>query len=718
MAKQKISSKSFINADVIFAFFVGIVLFILLFPLPSPILSLLLVISIGISLMMLMMIFYIKTPLEISSFPTILLVLTLFRLSLNVASTKLILIDANAGAVIEAFGRFVVGNNYVIGAIVFIILVIINFMVIVKGSSRIAEVSARFTLDAMPGKQMSIDSDLNSGLINEDEARRRRVNLSREAEFYGAMDGASKFVTGDAIAGLIITAINILGGFAIGVMQKGMTLTDALQVYTVLTIGDGLVSQIPALLISVSAGMLVAKTDSDEGGTGAQLVTQLFRRHQPMFVCAVMLMVLAVLPGFPFLPFATLSVVLFFFGMIVYKRNLEMEEKGLVLAGGGMLPGGAQGALPGGKQPALTAAEEEAAVKKKEENSLPKIHPMTVEVGFGLVPLVDPKQSGDLVNRISQIRKQIKDEFGFLIPPISIQDNMDLGSNEYRITVRGLERSRGLAYPNSHLAINPGDLKIDIDGVKAKDPAFGFDAVWIPANRVEQAEAKGFTVVDASSVIATHVTKIVKDFAGDLLSRQDVSNMLEKLKENNPAVVEELVPGQLGIGVVHRVLQHLLEEKVPVHDLPAILETLSDYAHQTKDAVILCEFARQALKGHIVASHVGDDMTLYAITVDPAIEEEIQVGIGHGSGGGILSLSPERAVAITDAITDAYHLASSRVDDDVVVLTSPLIRLHLFRMLDRRINDIPVLSYSEVSDDVPLKILGTVKMHNQRMRAA
>jgi len=713
-AGGKVKSGIF-NADVAFAFLIGVILFILLFPLPTALLSVLLVVSISISLLMLMMIFYIKSPLEISSFPTILLVLTLFRLALNVASTKLVLLEGNAGSVIDAFGRFVVGNNYVIGAIVFIILVIINFMVIVKGSTRIAEVAARFTLDAMPGKQMSIDSDLNSGLIDENTARRRRQDLSREAEFYGAMDGASKFVTGDAIAGLIITAINILGGFAIGMLQRGLSVTDALQTYTILTIGDGLVSQIPALLISVSAGMLVAKTNNgdSDGGTGSQLVSQLFRRHQPMFVCSVMLMVLAVLPGFPFMPFAILSVTAFVLGMIVYRRNQEAAENPqLALAGGiaGALPGGAKGALPGGK----TQEEEEAEKRKREENSLPRIHPMTVEVGFGLVPLVDTKQDGDLVNRVAQIRKQIKDELGFLIPPISIQDNMELGNNEYRILVRGLERARGVAYTNSHLAINPGDIAVELEGVRAKDPAFGFDAVWIPANRVSFAESKGFTVVDASSVIATHVTKLVKDYAGDLLSRQDVSTMMEKLKDRVPAVVEELTTNQLPVGAVHRVLQHLLEEKVPIHDLPAVLETLSDYSHQTKDPVILCEFARQALKGHIVASHLGDDKTLYAITVDPALEDEIQSAISHGSGGGILSLAPERAVAITDAVVNTWNQASGRVEDDVVVLTSPLIRLHLFRMLDRRLNDIPVLSYSEVSDDVPLKILGTVKINNQR----
>ena len=715
MSGVELNRKSFINADVSFAFFVGAVLFILLFPLNPGILSLLLVVNISVSLLMLMLIFYIRKPLEISSYPTILLVLTLFRLSLNVASTKLILLEGNAGGVIDAFGKFVVGSSYIVGGIIFVILVIINFMVIVKGSSRIAEVSARFTLDAMPGKQMSIDADLNAGLIDEAESRRRRKELSRESEFFGAMDGASKFVTGDAIAGLIITAINIIGGIAIGILQRGMDVTSALQTYTILTIGDGLVSQIPGLLVSVSAGMLVAKTDSDEGGTGSQLAGQLFRRHQPLFVCSSMLIFLAVLPGFPFLPFAVLGIISFAIGMAVYKRNQEAEANpALALAGAGgrgALPGGAAGALPPGKD---SAAEKQ----KEEDHSLPKIHPMTLEIGFSLIPLVDPHKDGDLVNRIKMLRKEIKSELGFLIPPISIQDNMELGSNEYRLLVRGLERARGIAYPTSHLAINPGDITARLDGQPAKDPAFGFDATWISSGKVEQAESLGFTVVDAASVIATHVTKIVKDYAGELLSRQDVSNMLDKIKETNAAVVDELVPNQLQVGVVHRVLQHLLEEKVPIHDLPAILETLSDYAPQTKDPVILCEFARQSLKGHIVGSHIGGDMTLYAITIDPVLEQQIQAAIGHGSGGGVMSLSPERAIAITDAIVITYNRASSMVDDDVVVLTSPLIRLHIFRMLDRKLNDIPVLSYSEVTDDIPLKILGSVKLNNEGNLAA
>jgi flagellar biosynthesis protein FlhA len=427
-----------------------------------------------------------------------------------------------------------------------------------------------------------------------------------------------------------------------------------------------------------------------------------------------MLTVLAVLPGFPFLPFAILAIVLFFSGMAVYKRNRDaMEQETLALAGGpgGQLPGGRAGELPEGEK-----TEEEK--RKEEDKKLPKVSPMTLEVGFSLIPLVDPEQDGDLVERIGLIRRQVKEEMGFLIPPISIQDNIEVANNEYRILVRGLERARGVIHPTSHLAINPGDATGNIEGIKTIDPAFGFEAVWINSNRIDAAERMGFTVVDASSVITTHVTKIVKDYAAELLSREDVSKMLEQTKETNETVVTELVPGQLTVGVIHRVLQNLLEEQIPVHDLPVILETLSDFAPQTKDSVLLCEFARQALKGHIITKYIGDDQTLYAMTLDPALEDEIQKSVSQGSGGGILSLSPERAVEITEKIKNIYDDLSSQIDYDIVLLVSPLIRLHVSRMLQRKIDDLPVLSYAEVSDDVPLKVLASVSSVKEGHKAA
>lgn len=706
------------NADVIFAFFVGTILFVLLFPLPTMLLSALLVLSMAMSLLLLMIIFYLKTPLEISAFPAILLVLTLFRLSLNVATTKLVLLYGNAGSVIDAFGKFVVGNNYIIGGVVFTILVVINFIVVVKGSSRIAEVAARFTLDAMPGKQMSIDSDLNAGILDEAEARKKRDDLNKEAEFYGAMDGASKFVTGDAVAGIIITCVNIVGGILIGVFQMGMPVVDAMQRFTVLTIGDGLVSQIPGLLVSVSAGMLVAKTSSNQGGTGTHMFGQFFRRHEPIFISAVMLGIIALLPGFPFFPFATLSAICFFAAAAVLKRNRESGENcemvpALAGAAAG-LAGGKGGALPAGQG----AGGSEPGQLPAADNSLPKVNPMTLEIGFSLVPLVDPNQEGDLVDRISMIRRQIKEEMGFLIPPISIQDNIELSNNEYRILVRGLERARGTVFTTSFLAINPGGVTGQIEGVRTLEPAFGFEATWVSSSRTDAAESMGYTVVDASSVITTHVTKVVKDYAGELLSRQDISGMLEKIKETNDTVVTELIPNQLSVGVIHRVLQHLLDEKVPIHDLAAVLETLSDFAHQTKDPVILCEFARQALKGHIVAHYIGDDRTLYSMTIDPEIEDEIQSSITQGGGGGIMSLAPERAVEITDLIKNTFEAVSSSAEHDIVLLVSPLIRLHMYRMLKRKIDNIAVLSYAEVSDDIPLRVMATVKFNNEGIAAA
>ncbi len=706
---KHLKNKSLFGADVFFAFAIGIILFILIFPLNPGILSFMLVANISISVMLLMLVFYIKSPLEISSFPTLLLVLTLFRLSLNVASTKLILLDASAGGVIEAFGQFVVRGDYIVGAIVFLILVIINFLVIVKGSGRIAEVSARFTLDAMPGKQMSIDSDLNAGLLDEDQARKRRQELSDEAEFHGAMDGASKFVTGDAIAGIIITVINIVAGIAIGCLKKDnpMSVTEALQTYGLLTIGDGLVSQIPALLISVSAGMLVAKTNSS-GATGSHLFGQLFSRHEPMIICSLMIFFLGILPAFDFFPFASFATIMFVGGIMVMQRNkAEENELTPAYAGAGNMPNSGQ--IPSNANN-LALPNGASNQNESKQLSLPTVHPMILEVGFSLVPMVDPNQNGDLVERISMIRKQICEELGFLIPPISIQDNLDLTNNEYRLMIRGLERARATVYPQSSLAINPGDIETEIDGIKTVDPAFHFPAVWISPSKTNQVESLGFTVVDSASVITTHVTKLVKDYAAELLSRQDVSNMIEHVKETNPTVVEELVPNALSIGVIHRVLQLLLTENVPIHDLSAIFETLSDYANQTKDAVILTEFARQALKGHIIASYIEDNQTLYAVTIDPVLENELQAAMTEGRNGGMLNLTPQRALQISESIKEQFDNLNKLYEFDIVLLASPLIRHHLFKMLERKINDIAVISYSEVSDDVPLKILGSVNV--------
>ncbi len=698
------TSNKFFNINVLFAFGIGGILFTLLFPLPPLLLDLLLVMNITISLMILLIMFYVGDPMEMSSFPALLLVITLYRLSLNVASTKLILLHGQAGTVIDAFGKFMVGNNYVIGTVVFLILVMINFMVITKGAGRIAEVAARFTLDSMPGKQMSIDADLNAGLIDETDAKNRRQHLSDEAEFYGAMDGASKFVKGDAVAGLVITGINIVGGLAIGVMQQQMELVDALETYTILTIGDGLVSQIPALLISIGAGLLVAKT-ATTGGLGEHLAGELFRRPEPVFICGAMMMVMAVLPGFPFLPFAVLSLLTIGFGYVLLRH-------GETLFGAPATPygGGADGSTGEGSDKLLPAGQSGTDSATDTDDAVVPITPMQLEIGFSLVPLVDHERDGDLVARISMVRTQIRDEIGFSIPPISIQDNIELGNNEYRVMIRGLERARGLVQPGSSLAINPGDAMGQIEGIRTIDPAFGFEAIWINPQRTDAAEAMGYTVVETANVITTHVSRVAREYAAELLSRQDVKKLLDKVKDTDPIVVDELVPNQLAIGVVHRILQYLLAEQVPIHDLPSILETVSDYAGQTKDPLILSEYARQALKGHILSNFISGNGTLYAMTLQPSLEEEIRSSITQGHQDAGTNLSPRRAEAIVNQVAVVHGNIKEKIDADLVILVSPIIRPHLNMLIRRKVSDLPVISYAEVSDDINLQIVGTVKL--------
>lgn len=691
---MKENGKLRLNADISLAMFVGMVLVTLLLPLPTMVLDLLLVLNIALGLFILLMMFYLNRPLDFSSFPSLLLILTLFRLSLNVASTKLILLDAHAGNVIQAFGEFVVGNNYVVGAVVFTILVVIQFLVITKGAGRIAEVAARFTLDAMPGKQMSIDADLNAGIIDEKEAKGRRQQLGAETEFYGAMDGASKFVKGDAVAGVAITLINIIGGLAIGVFQHGMDAKVALQTYTVLTIGDGLVSQIPALVVSVAAGILVTRAaGSDRLGT--HIGQQLLRRSEPFTLCGATLCMLALLPGLPLVSFGLLGFAALAVGSFLRKHPRDETKEGEPDPGESAQPVNAGK----GPQPLPGQAPERLA----------RVNPMCLEIGFGLITLVNQENESNLVDRIGMIREQIQAELGYVIPPISVQDNLQMGNNEYRVLVRGLERARGTVQPGSFLAINPGDVTGGIEGIQTKDPAFGFAAVWINPRRVEAAEAKGYTVVECASVIATHVTEVAMNHAADLLSRQAVSEMIELAKVTDRAVVEELVPKQLGVGVVHRVLQYLLAERVPVHDLPAILETLSDYAAQTKDPLSLCEFCRQALRGHVVGRHTSENGTLYALILEPGIEEELKAALGPG-GAGLTGLDPRRVELLASRIREQAERVQSRTDTMPALIVSPGIRPHLHRLVERRLRDLAVLSFAEVTDDVNLQLADTIRI--------
>ncbi len=693
-----------LNADVIFAALLCGVLVVLLIPLPPLLLSMLLVFNISVALFILMIMFYLDDALNFSSFPALLLIMTLFRLSLNVATTKLILLDAYAGEVIGAFGRVVVGNNFIVGIIVFAIIVLIQFAVVTKGASRIAEVGARFTLDSMPGKQMSIDADLNSGLIDEHEAKERRERLSDEADFYGAMDGASKFVKGDAIAGLVIIGVDIIGGLAIGMIQQGMAVGEALQTYTILTIGDGLVTQVPALIISIAAGMLTSKAASNEG-MGGHISRELLRRPEPLFVCGATLLVFAFLPGFPFVPFFVLGgggLV----GAAMVSRYLPQLTAKPAEAGAGGGGGEAAAEVEGGG-----AGHQALPEGGDQPQKVPSVSPMTLEIGFGLVPLVDKELEGDLVDRIGNIREDVREDLGFMIPSISIQDNLTLGNNEYRVMVRGLERARGTVYPGMSLAINPGDVTGSLDGTPTTDPAYGLEAYWVNPQRTEAAEAKGYTVADSSSVITTHVAKIVRECADELLSRQQVNDLLEMVKETDQVVVNELTPQRMSVGVIHRVLQQLLREQVPIHDLPVILETLSDYADQTKDPSTLCEFCRDALKGHILSTCLGPDSNLYALILDPSVEETLQQMFSEEtqSAGG---LTPQQLEEFTKAIETRYQETQLPVDAVLVLLVSPKIRLHVRRLLEKRVPDMPVLSFGEVSDDVSLQVLGTVTVES------
>ncbi|MDD2237607.1 MAG: flagellar biosynthesis protein FlhA, partial [Kiritimatiellae bacterium] len=551
------------QADLVMALALMVVLGVLFFPVPPMMLDLLLSLSIALSVLVMVFAMSISSPLELSAFPSILLLLTLFRLAMNVATTRQILLLGFAGNLIEAFGDFVVGGNYIVGVVVFLILVIINFKVITKGSGRIAEVTARFTLDAMPGKQMSIDADLNQGLIDEKEAVLRRETLRKEADFYGAMDGASKFVQGDAVAGLIITAINICAGFAVGMTMRGMTAQESIARYTILTIGDGLVSQIPGLIISTAAGILVTRAASDDG-LGTQLAKQMIMKPRQLMITGGILGGIALVPALPALPFIFLGSVIGGVGFVTRHRIPDGGTAAQAAGGGraalkGKGPaGGAEEAGQEGARPALPPGSDYSSVMA--------VSPMDLEIGFGLIPLVDRQQGGRLIERISNVRMQIAEELGIVLPPVNVRDNVDLRNTEYLIKIRGLEVARDIVHPGSLMAIDPsGELKME--GFRpAKEPAFGFTAYWIPENKREQAESRGFTVVDCASVVTTHLASVVKRHAADILTRQDVSNMIDQVKQSNPAVVQELIPAKMNVGSVHRILQGLLRERVSIRD--------------------------------------------------------------------------------------------------------------------------------------------------------
>ena len=678
------------NSDVLMAaLVVGILIFMIL-PLPAFVLDLLLSFNITFSIVILLVGMYIVHPLQLSSFPTILLLATLFRLSLNVASTRIILLGgiegtSAAGKVIQAFGNFVVGGNYLVGIIVFLILVIINFMVITKGAGRIAEVAARFTLDAMPGKQMSIDADLNAGLISETEARQRRESIAREAEYYGAMDGANKFVRGDAIAGIIITLINILGGLTIGVLQNGMNFGEAAQNYTLLTVGDGLVSQVPALIVSTAAGIIVSRAGA-ESSLGRDITTQVLFQHRAIGIAAAVLLGFALIPGLPTVPFMTLAATAAIVAYVVYQAGKEVgETEGDVE----LLPDAREGA--------------------ENIESLPPLDILSLEVGYGLIPLVDVEQSGELLTRIKSIRRQAAEDVGLIVPPVHIQDNMQLQPGEYRILLKGSEIARGDLTLNHFLAMNPGDAVGQVDGIATQEPTYGLPAVWIKEEQREKAIADGYTVVDLSTVMTTHISDVITRHAHELVGRQEVQRMLDHFKQTYPKVVEELIPNLLPLGGAVKVLQNLLKEQVSIRDLLAILETLADWAPMTKDLDILTEYVRQALARSIVKPYLKPDGTLVAVTLDQSVETAVAEAIQRTDHGSFLAMDPRNVEKLVQSL--GKHIETfAAMNSQPVVLCSAQVRGHFKRLIDRMVPALAVLSYDEVMNNAQIQTIGSVEM--------
>ncbi|MFB3925560.1 MAG: flagellar biosynthesis protein FlhA [Syntrophales bacterium] len=675
------------NATLILALGVIGVLVIMMIPLPTIILDLLLSFNITFSIIILLMSMYVLKPLDFSVFPSILLTVTLLRLSLNVASTRLILLHGNegtgaAGQVIKAFGTFVVGGNYVVGLIVFFVLVIINFVVITKGATRIAEVAARFTLDAMPGKQMSIDADLNAGLITEGEARRRRREIEREADFYGAMDGASKFVRGDAIAAVIIIFINILGGLIIGVLQQGMRVVDAARNYTLLTVGDGLVTQVPALIVSTAAGMLVTRSTAG-ANLGTEMTGQLFVQPKAVATASIMLMVFALIPGMPKVSFIAISMVTGFLALTLIrsakKAVVEKEE-----------------ASP-------------AAPPRETVETVAPLDLLELEVGYGLIPMVDAQQGGELLGRIRAVRRQLALEMGFIVPAIHIRDNLQLKPNEYSVIMKGAEIARGELMPGHYLAITSEDRGIKIKGIETKEPTFGLPAVWVTEKEKESVQAKGFVVVDPATVVTTHLTEIIKAHSDELLGREEVRALLDNLAKSYPKLVDELVPGIVTIGTLQKVLQKLLKERVSIRDLLTILETLGDYAPLTKNTDILNGYVRQALARTISKQYRDQEGNITVLTVSPAIEDHVGRSIQHTEFESFVNVDPNYVQKMVGNL-QKYVLQFTSKGLQPILLCSPQTRPYLRKLLERFFPGIAVLSHNEVTREINIRSIGMLEM--------
>ena len=694
MGKFKLSDLSK-NNDIILAIVLVTIVGMMIIPLPPFLIDILLTINISLSILILLVCLYTTEPLQFSSFPTILLVATLFRLGLNISATRLILLHGDAGEVITAFGQFVVGGNYVVGVVTFIILVVINFMVITNGAGRVAEVAARFTLDAMPGKQLSVDADLNSGIITEEEAKQKRKDLQGEADFYGTMDGASKFVKGDATAGIFITVVNIVGGFIIGIAQLGMTFAESAATYTILTVGDGLVSQLPALIISTATGLIVTRAGGNEQGLSKDIEDEMFGNPKVLGVVAGLLIVLGLVPGLPKIPFFLIGG---FLGLLCFWKLKDINKV---------------------KEDETKAKELETLQSKKTKKKASKesvmellnIEPIEIEIGYRLVPLLDIEQGGDLLERIAQIRRQTALDLGIVLPSIRVRDNLQLPANNYQIKLRGIPIETGEVYSDRHLAMNAGagDDDPNLKGISAVEPAFGLPALWIAEKDKEYAESEGYTVVSASAVISTHLTEVIKKNSSEILTRPDVQTLVENLKKQSESFVDDVFKdNNLTTADVHMVLQNLLREKVPVRDLQTILETLSTYQRINRNTDFLTEQCRLALSRSICKQNLSDSGELLAITISPDIENVIATGISND--GQSLSLEPNFTRKLISSLNAEIETALKATGNQPVILCSSPIRMAFRKLIERTFPQINVMSYNEVPGNVNARSVGMVKV--------
>lgn len=678
-------------ADIALASLSILVIAILMIPLPTGLIDLFLVVNLSASILILLTALNIVDPLEFAIFPQLLLVTTLFRLALNVATSRSILLNADAGHVVDTFAQFVIGGNYVVGIVVFLILMIIQFVVITEGAKRVAEVAARFTLDAMPGKQMSIDADFNAGLIDAEEAKKRRKDLEKASNFFGTMDGANKFVRGDAIAGIIITIVNILGGFAIGILMKGMELAEAAARYTTLSIGDGLVAIIPGFLISISAGFVTTRAIS-ENNLAFDLKNQLFASYKSLSMGAVFIFGFGFIPGMPTHFFIMLSVLLIVVAFVVYRKSVKKAQM-------------------------VVEEEEDATIPeqevKKPENVLQvmEVHPLALEMGLDLIPLVDPSQGGDLLDRVVPMRVQIAMELGFVMPGIQFKDNLNLRPNEYSIKVKGIEVARGEILMGYMLAIQQPDTDVsqELVGFPTKDPAFGTPAVWVAGYEAQRAAQLGYMVTDPTNVLITHVAEIVKTFAHEILSRQEVQVMINKVKEKHPVVVKELIPDLLSLGGVQKVLQNLIRERVSIRDLATILEKLTDFAKINQDPDTLSELVRQSLSRQICNNLANEQNIIPVITLDPKVEQAVQESIQQTAQGAVLALNPQVSQQILAKLANEVQ-AATNAGHNPVVLCNPQIRPHVKKLTERNFPMLTVLSYNEIAPKIKIQSIGTVSI--------